>query len=78
MSWHQFKMFVGEGFRLQGYQVAETGGGNADGGPSVEAEARPLCAKPMVRHTAKRGATAGNEFWGCTAYRSCRGTRPIN
>ncbi|MCB2008386.1 MAG: topoisomerase DNA-binding C4 zinc finger domain-containing protein, partial [Rhodoferax sp.] len=46
--------------------------------PSAEALACPLCAKPMVRRTAKRGANAGNEFWGCTGYPACRGTRPIN
>lgn len=183
MSWREFEMLVGEGFRLQGYQVVETGGGGADGGidlvltkpgksggekflvqckqwraykvgvdvvrelygvmaakgatggfvvtsgrftdeaisfasgrnvtlvdgpklhgllrqaqagaerspaqepavpvahspaPSALALACPLCAKPMVRRTAKRGATAGNEFWGCTGYPTCRGTRPIN
>ena len=32
MSWREFEMLVGEGFRLQGYQVVETGGGDADGG----------------------------------------------
>jgi len=32
MSWREFEMLVGEGFRLQGYQVQETGGGGADGG----------------------------------------------
>jgi len=32
MSWRQFEQLVGEGFRLQGYAVAETGGGGADGG----------------------------------------------
>jgi restriction system protein len=32
MSWQQFERLVGEAFRLQGYQVAETGGGGADGG----------------------------------------------
>lgn len=32
MSWREFEMLVGEGFRLQGYQVIETGGGGADGG----------------------------------------------
>lgn len=37
----------------------------------------PLCAKPMVRRTAKRGAHPGQEFWGCSGYPSCRGTRPI-
>jgi restriction system protein len=32
MSWSEFEMLVGEGFRLQGYRVVETGGGGADGG----------------------------------------------
>lgn len=32
MSWREFEMVVGEGFRLQGYTVVETGGGGADGG----------------------------------------------
>jgi restriction system protein len=32
MSWHEFEMLVGEAFRLQGYQVIETGGNGADGG----------------------------------------------
>lgn len=35
----------------------------------------PVCAKPMVRRQAKRGANAGRTFWGCTAYPGCRGTR---
>lgn len=183
MSWQKFEMLVGEGFRLQGYHVLETGGGGADGGVDLmltkpgksggekflvqckqwraykvgvdvvrelygvmaakgatggfvvtsgrftdeavqfasgrnvrlidghqlqellrlaerggdrfniqktaalvvppfaqpaEAKACPLCAKPMVRRTAKRGTNAGNEFWGCTGYPSCRGTHPIN
>ena len=182
MSWREFEMLVGEGFRLQGYQVVETGGGGADGGvdlvltrpgknggekflvqckqwrafkvgvdvvrelygvmaakgatggfvvtsgrftddaisfasgrnvtlvdgpklaglirqvkagagqpvsrteagnattpnaASAQATACPLCAKPMARRTAKRGANAGGEFWGCTGYPACRGTRPI-
>lgn len=183
MGWREFEMLVGEGFRLQGYQVLETGGGGPDGGidlvltkpgksggekflvqckqwraykvgvdvvrelygvmaakgatggfvvtsgrftdeainfasgrnvtlvdgpklhgllrqaqagaerspaqkpvvsvvhspaPSAQALACPQCAKPMVRRTAKRGANAGNDFWGCTGYPACRGTRPIN
>jgi restriction system protein len=188
MSWREFEMLVGEGFRLQGYQVVETGGGGADGGvdlvltkpgknggekflvqckqwrafkvgvdvvrelygvmaargatggfvvtsggftdeavsfasgrnvnlvdgpklhglirqakagidrsparsasnssaaaapavppnlAQVQAANCPLCSKPMVRRTAKRGANAGSEFWGCTGYPACRGTRPI-
>jgi restriction system protein len=182
MTWNQFEMLVGEGFRMQGYQVLETGGGGADGGvdlvltkpgksggekflvqckqwrafkvgvdvvrelygvmaargatggfvvtsgrftddaisfasgrnvtlvdgsklygllrqakaqidrsparPSVAAVEQlraapvqalscPLCSKPMARRTAKRGANAGGEFWGCAGYPACRGTRPI-
>jgi restriction system protein len=37
----------------------------------------PLCSQPMTRRTAKRGANAGQSFWGCTAYPACRGTRPL-
>jgi restriction system protein len=188
MSWREFEMLVGEGFRLQGYQVVETGAGGADGGvdlvltkpgenggekflvqckqwrafkvgvdvvrelygvmaargatggfvvtsgrftdeavsfasgrnvnlvdgpklhglirqakagidrsparsgssssaaaapavspnpAQVQAASCPLCAKPMVRRTAKRGANPGSEFWGCTGYPACSGTRPI-
>ncbi len=182
MSWREFEMLVGEGFRLQGFQVVETGGGGADGGvdlvltrpgksggekflvqckqwralkvgvdvvrelygvmaargatggfvvtsgrftddaisfasgrnvtlvdgpkllglirqaragagqPAARPDAAmaprptadsglatvcPLCTKPMVRRTAKRGANAGGESWGCTGYPACRGTRPI-
>ena len=184
MSWHEFEVLVGEGFRLQGYQVVETGGGGADGGidlvltkpgknggekflvqckqwraftvgvdvvrelygvmaargatggfvvtsgrftneaisfasgrnvnlvdgpklhglirqakagidrsparsaaavapavqpspASTQASSCPLCSKPMVRRTARRGTNAGSEFWGCTGYPACRGTRPI-
>ncbi len=32
MTWREFEMLVGEAFRLQGYTVAETGGGGADSG----------------------------------------------
>jgi restriction system protein len=182
MSWREFETLVGEGFRLQGYEVVETGGGGADGGvdlvltrprknggekflvqckqwrafrvgvdvvrelygvmaargatggfvvtsgtftedaisfasgrnvtlvdgpklrgllkqaqdgtvrssarPAVNSSAQPsmapvqaancpLCAKTMVRRTAKRGANTGGEFWGCTGYPACRGTRPV-
>lgn len=37
----------------------------------------PQCGAAMVRRTAKRGASAGNEFWGCSTYPKCRGTLSI-
>lgn len=182
MSWQQFEQLVGEAFRLQGYRVAETGGGGADGGidlvltrdgekhlvqckqwrayrvgvdvvrelygvmaakgaaggfvvtsgrftdeatnfangrnvklvdgPKLHALIRqaqgasprrsapettgsnaapmrepaasfappvpecPNCARPMIKRTARRGANAGGEFWGCTGYPACKGVRP--
>lgn len=35
----------------------------------------PLCSSAMVKRTARKGANAGNEFWGCSKYPGCRGTR---
>lgn len=32
----------------------------------------PKCGGSMVLRTAKRGATAGNKFWGCSAYPKCK------
>ncbi len=32
----------------------------------------PKCGSSMVVRTAKRGAGAGNQFWGCSAYPKCR------
>ena len=34
----------------------------------------PKCDRPMVRRTARRGANAGREFWGCSEFPRCRGT----
>lgn len=40
----------------------------------VSAEpACPLCQSTMVKRTARKGANAGNMFWGCGAYPKCRG-----
>lgn len=36
----------------------------------------PVCQSRMVKRTAKRGANAGTEFWGCTRYPDCKGARP--
>jgi restriction system protein len=180
MTWREFEMLVGEGFRMQGYTVIETGGQGPDGGvdlvlsrpsrnmseiflvqckqwrafkvgvdvvrelygvmaakgaaggfvvtsgrftseatafaqgrnvnlidgakldallkqakatsqsskavasPSpipvantTSSTACPLCEKPMLQRTAKRGSKAGQSFWGCSDYPTCRGTRAI-
>lgn len=33
----------------------------------------PLCKGAMVKRVARKGANAGNVFWGCGAYPKCRG-----
>jgi restriction system protein len=44
------------------------------GGTPKDSPVCPNCGKPMVLRTARRGANAGNQFWGCSAYPSCKGT----
>jgi restriction system protein len=43
---------------------------------TVASPACPLCAGEMVIRTARRGANAGSQFWGCSRFPGCRGTRP--
>tara|TARA_R110001583_G_scaffold124563_1_gene275958 strand:- start:133 stop:582 length:450 start_codon:yes stop_codon:yes gene_type:complete len=35
----------------------------------------PTCNSGMIKRLAKRGANAGNSFWGCSRYPACRGIR---
>jgi DNA-binding helix-hairpin-helix protein with protein kinase domain len=37
----------------------------------------PRCGTAMVRRTALRGPNAGGQFWGCSRYPHCKGTRNI-
>jgi len=37
----------------------------------------PACGGRMVKRTAVKGRNPGRQFWGCTAYPRCRGTRAI-
>ena len=48
--------------------------------PSLAAAAPvcPQCGAQMVLRTAKRGARAGESFWGCSTYPRCNGTRPVS
>lgn len=47
--------------------------------PSAPAEPPlcPKCAEKMVLRTAKRGAQAGAQFWGCPRWPACKGTREL-
>lgn len=52
--------------RLEGRREKAT----AEGAPTC-----PKCGKPMLRRTIKRGARQGQQFWGCSDYPKCGGTR---
>lgn len=45
--------------------------------PIADAVKCPLCGSDMVQRTAKRGKHAGNTFWGCERYPSCKGIRSL-
>ncbi len=45
--------------------------------PSITSPDCPECKGPMVRRTARKGANAGNDFWGCSTYPKCRGVRRV-
>ncbi len=37
----------------------------------------PKCGKPMIKRVCKKGANAGKEFWSCSGYPNCNGTRSL-
>lgn len=37
----------------------------------------PLCKNPMQLKTARHGRNAGKQFWSCTRFPNCKGTRPF-
>ena len=44
---------------------------------STQALVCPSCGQPMVLRTSRRGTNTGNQFWGCSTYPACKGTRKI-
>ena len=37
----------------------------------------PKCNNPMIKRVAKKGMNHGKEFWSCSHYPQCDGTRNI-
>ena len=38
----------------------------------------PACGKVMVLRTTRQGARAGSQFWGCSGFPECKGTRKLD
>lgn len=51
---------------------------NLDDTPDIESPKCPRCKKAMVKRSAKKGKTIGNEFWGCTDFPKCKGVIKID
>lgn len=47
-------------------------------GSATKVPACPHCGAKMALRTARTGANAGEQFWGCSNYPKCTGTRPHN
>jgi len=45
--------------------------------PGPAAPACPRCGKPMALRTARKGEQAGSQFWGCSGFPVCKGTRAL-
>jgi restriction system protein len=45
--------------------------------PTPAAPVCPVCGKPMALRTARKGQRAGSQFWGCSGYPECKGTRAL-
>jgi four helix bundle suffix protein len=45
---------------------------------SEKAPACPICGKAMALRTARKGAHAGSQFWGCSGYPECKGTQRMD
>jgi len=37
----------------------------------------PRCGKTMALRTTRKGERAGSQFWGCSGYPECKGTRSL-
>jgi restriction system protein len=57
--------------------IEETAGESIGGTVSsiTDSPSCPACGASMIRRTAKRGANAGGQFWGCSNFPDCRGIR---
>jgi restriction system protein len=77
------KSFVeGGGYseQLAAQRIAKRRGDVHDNNRNASAAAPncPQCGQPMALRTAKKGANAGSQFWGCSAYPNCRATLSLD
>jgi four helix bundle suffix protein len=71
---HQGEAFLSEGgFRERLHQCRTEAREAASAAEPLPA--CPECGKPMHKRKARAGNNAGQEFWGCSGYPECKGSR---
>lgn len=75
MSWQRFEILVGEAYRLQGFDVEETGGGGADGGVDLRLRRGGRTFLVQAKHwrAGSVGVTVVRELYGVMAAASAAG-----
>lgn len=75
VSWQEFELLVGDAFRMQGYEVKELGGANADGGVDLELrKGRELFLVQCKQWKAfKVGVSVVRELYGVMTQRGATG-----
>ena len=73
---HQLDTFREEGGFTEGL-TAERLAYRAEQSTQAAAPLCPQCGKPMLRRMARKGVNSGREFWSCSDYPKCNGTRKI-
>jgi restriction system protein len=68
------ELIDGEGLRRLVAHVQPPSAASISAPPSASV-ACPKCGQAMVLRTSRKGATAGSQFWGCSAYPICKGMR---
>ena len=73
---HLLGEFKEEGGFTEGL-TAERLAHRAEKSRQADAPSCPVCGKPMIKRVCKKGINSGKEFWSCSGYPDCNGTRKI-
>ena len=73
---NQLETFKREGGFTEGL-TAERLAYRAEQSVQANAPSCPKCGKPMLKRMAKKGINSGKEFWSCSSYPECNGTRSV-
>ena len=72
----QLEVFKAEGGFTEGL-TAERLAYRTQKSVAADAPTCPVCGRPMLKRVAKKGVNSGKEFWSCSDYPKCNGTKPI-